>query len=139
MAQCASASSSARARQGSWIRAGGTRLGRNGPWAFGAGHHRNVHGMAAPTRFCATRSGRGRPRDRVDRVLVEREGVRDGRRAVAARRCDAAVVAGIDSLTLSTLRASARCSCCRSDRAGRSAPTATASRSATAGFALLEA
>jgi 3-oxoacyl-[acyl-carrier-protein] synthase-1 len=79
--------------------------GANGPWAFGASHYRYVHGMAAPTRFLCHALGVAGVRATVSTACSSSAKVfAMAQRAIAAGQCDAAVVAGIDSLALSTLQ-----------------------------------
>ena len=76
-----------------------------GPWSFGDGHYRDVHGMAAPTRFLADALGLAGVRATVSTACSSSAKVfAMAQRAVAAGQCDAVVVAGIDSLALSTLQ-----------------------------------
>src|SRR6185436_671639 len=78
--------------------------GAKGPWTFHAGHYRNVHGMAAPTRFLAEALGIAGVRATVSTACSSSAKVfAMAQRAIAAGQCDAAVVAGVDSLALSTL------------------------------------
>jgi len=79
--------------------------GASGPWTFDAGHYRNVHGMAAPTRFLCHALGVAGVRATVSTACSSSAKVfAMAQRAIAAGQCDAAVVAGIDSLALSTMQ-----------------------------------
>jgi len=77
----------------------------NERWSFRDGHYRDVHGMAAPARFLAEALGIAGVRATVSTACSSSAKVfAMAQRAIAAGQCDAAVVAGVDSLALSTLQ-----------------------------------
>ena len=80
------------------------RHGASGPWSFGADHYRHVHAMSAPARFLREVLGIAGVSATVSTACSSSAKVfAMAQRAIAAGQCDAAVVAGVDSLALSTL------------------------------------
>ena len=81
------------------------RQGPQGPWSFDPDHYRYRHGMAAPVRFLHAVLGVTGVSATVSTACSSSAKVfAMAQRAIAAGQCDAAVVAGIDSLALSTLQ-----------------------------------
>jgi 3-oxoacyl-[acyl-carrier-protein] synthase-1 len=116
------------------------RQGPAGPWSFGERHYDCVHAMAAPTRFARSVLGLSGVSATVSTACSSSAKVfAMAQRAIAAGQCDAAVVAGIDSLALSTLQGFRALQLlskrrCRPFGAGRDG----ISIGEAAGFALLE-
>ena len=80
------------------------RQGALGPWSFDADHYRHRHSMAAPARFLRELLGVAGVSATVSTACSSSAKVfAMAQRSIAAGQCDAAVVAGVDSLALSTL------------------------------------
>jgi len=80
------------------------RQGARGPWRFDSDHYRYRHSMAAPARFLRELLGVAGVSATVSTACSSSAKVfAMAQRSIAAGQCVAAVVAGVDSLALSTL------------------------------------